>query len=32
MKNRATRLGGECIIDSVPGKGTSVTWKAPAAG
>ncbi|MDE8587063.1 MULTISPECIES: GAF domain-containing sensor histidine kinase [unclassified Arthrobacter] len=32
MKNRATRLGGECIIDSVPGKGTSVTWRAPAAG
>lgn len=32
MKNRATRLGGDCIIDSVPGKGTSVTWTAPAAG
>ncbi|HKU02812.1 MAG TPA: GAF domain-containing protein [Arthrobacter sp.] len=32
MKNRATRLGGECIIDSVPGKGTSVTWKAPTGG
>ncbi|MDQ0146830.1 signal transduction histidine kinase [Pseudarthrobacter niigatensis] len=32
MRNRATRLGGECIIDSVPGKGTSVTWRAPATG
>ena len=32
MRNRAARLGGQCIIDSVPGKGTSVTWRAPAAG
>ncbi|UTT70627.1 GAF domain-containing protein [Arthrobacter sp. DNA4] len=32
MKNRATRLGGDCIIDSIPGKGTSVTWRAPAGG
>ncbi|NUT72210.1 GAF domain-containing sensor histidine kinase [Pseudarthrobacter sp. C4D7] len=32
MKNRATRLGGECIIHSVPGKGTSVTWRAPVGG
>ncbi|MBT2565456.1 GAF domain-containing protein [Arthrobacter sp. ISL-85] len=32
MKNRATRLGGDCIIDSAPGEGTSVTWRAPAAG
>ena len=31
MKNRATRLGGTCIIDSAPGKGTSVTWAVPAA-
>jgi signal transduction histidine kinase len=29
MKTRASRLGGTCIIDSVPGKGTSVTWTAP---
>ncbi|MFC4395636.1 GAF domain-containing sensor histidine kinase [Arthrobacter sedimenti] len=32
MKNRAERLGGRCTIDSTPGKGTSVTWTAPAAG
>ncbi|HEY1155511.1 MAG TPA: GAF domain-containing sensor histidine kinase [Arthrobacter sp.] len=32
MKNRAERLGGSCTIDSTPGKGTSVTWTAPAAG
>jgi signal transduction histidine kinase len=31
MKNRAARLGGTCIIDSTPGKGTSVTWAAPTA-
>ncbi|MGO4236534.1 GAF domain-containing protein [Pseudarthrobacter sp. YAF2] len=29
MKNRATRLGGRCLIDSAPGKGTSVTWTVP---
>lgn len=29
MKNRATRLGGRCVIDSAPGKGTSVTWTVP---
>lgn len=29
MKDRASRLGGTCSIDSVPGKGTSVTWTAP---
>ncbi|MDQ0802112.1 GAF domain-containing protein [Arthrobacter sp. SLBN-112] len=29
MKNRATRLGGSCVIDSTPGKGTSVTWTVP---
>ena len=32
MKNRATRLGGSCIIDSAPGKGTRVTWAAPTRG
>ncbi|MDQ0770175.1 two-component system sensor histidine kinase DevS [Pseudarthrobacter defluvii] len=32
MRNRAERLGGSCVIDSTPGKGTSVTWTAPAAG
>ena len=32
MRNRAERLGGSCTIDSTPGKGTSVTWKAPASG
>ena len=32
MKNRAAQVGGTCIIDSVPGKGTSVTWAAPTAG
>ncbi len=32
MKNRAERLGGSCHIESTPGEGTSVTWKAPAAG
>lgn len=29
MKTRASRVGGTCIIDSAPGKGTSVTWTAP---
>ena len=29
MKNRATGLGGTCIIDSARGKGTSVTWTVP---
>ena len=29
MKTRAARLGGSCVIDSAPGKGTSVTWTAP---
>ncbi|MDQ0665340.1 two-component system sensor histidine kinase DevS [Arthrobacter ulcerisalmonis] len=29
MKTRASRLGGSCVIDSAPGKGTSVTWAAP---
>ncbi|MGN7198657.1 GAF domain-containing sensor histidine kinase [Arthrobacter sp. SAFR-044] len=32
MKNRAAHLGGDCVIDSIPGKGTSVTWRAPAGG
>ncbi|ADX73037.1 GAF domain-containing protein [Pseudarthrobacter phenanthrenivorans] len=31
MKSRASRLGGTCVIESTPGKGTSVTWKAPTA-
>ncbi len=29
LKNRAAGLGGTCTIDSVPGKGTVVTWTVP---
>ncbi|WP_285320151.1 GAF domain-containing protein [Pseudarthrobacter sp. lyk4-40-TYG-27] len=29
MKTRASRLGGTCIVDSAPGKGTSVVWTVP---
>ena len=32
MKNRAAGVGGSCVIDSVPGQGTTVTWRAPAGG
>ena len=32
MKIRASRLGGACVIESSPGKGTCVTWTVPAAG
>ncbi|TDT78706.1 histidine kinase/DNA gyrase B/HSP90-like ATPase [Arthrobacter sp. AG258] len=29
MKTRASRLGGTCVVDSAPGKGTSVVWTVP---
>ena len=29
MRHRAELLKGSCIIDSVPGRGTSVRWSAP---
>lgn len=29
MKTRASQLGGDCLIHSTPGKGTSVTWMVP---
>jgi signal transduction histidine kinase len=29
MKNRAEHLGGACLVESAPGKGTSVTWTVP---
>ena len=29
MKNRATRLGGSCVVDSAPGEGTKVAWRVP---
>ncbi|KIC66951.1 GAF domain-containing protein [Pseudarthrobacter phenanthrenivorans] len=29
MKNRAEHLGGTCLVESAPGKGTSVTWTVP---
>jgi two-component system sensor histidine kinase DevS len=29
MSSRASRLGGTCVIDSSPGRGTTVTWMAP---
>jgi signal transduction histidine kinase len=31
MRHRAELLKGACIIDSVPGAGTSVTWSAQLA-
>lgn len=30
IKHRASQLGGNCVIDSSPGKGTRVTWAVPA--
>jgi two-component system, NarL family, sensor histidine kinase DevS len=29
MQARASSLGGTCVVDSAPGKGTCVTWTAP---
>lgn len=31
MRKRASRLGGTCVIESAPGKGTSVVWTVPTA-
>jgi signal transduction histidine kinase len=28
LTSRARELGGECVIDSAPGRGTLVTWTA----
>lgn len=29
VRARAERLGGRCVIDSAPGRGTCVTWRVP---
>lgn len=29
MQSRLTELGGECLVDSVPGQGTTVTFRVP---
>nr|WP_217509201.1 GAF domain-containing sensor histidine kinase [Pseudarthrobacter sp. C4D7] len=31
MRHRAGQLGGSCVIDSVPGAGTSIKWRVPLA-
>ena len=31
MRHRAELLKGNCVIDSAPGRGTSVTWSVPLA-
>ncbi|MCW2776166.1 MAG: hypothetical protein JWN91_4492 [Nocardioides sp.] len=30
MRERAERLGGECVVSSAPGSGTTVCWSVPA--
>ena len=29
IRERATKLGGTCTIESSPGEGTTVTWTVP---